>query len=193
MIGVQVTVICAEEQKLKRIEEKLRGLGCILAAGTVGAGNVLEVIKSGGADLVLVEGIPEFLELVKTVKEENLAPLLLLKNYQYLSFLGRIKESLGLHSVEEQETDAQWKTRIGVSIESFYRRQEIVWGEESINSEETTRSVVKKAKKVLAENLGVSETQALYTLQVLGHNRGVSLREISQKIIKCHQVNGESA
>lgn len=193
MIGVQVTVVCAEEQKLKRVEEKLRGLGCILAHGTAGTGNILEVVKASQSDLVLVEGIPQFLELVKTIKEQNLVPLLLLKNYQYLSFLGRVKESLGLHSVEEQETDAQWKTRIRVSIESFCQKKEIVGGEESIYSEETTRSVVKKAKEVLAKNLGVSETQALYTLQVLGYNRGVSLREISQKILKCHQVNGESA
>ena len=178
---------------IRAVEELLTRLGWMVVGCCEEPSEALDLIRFCRPDLVVMEGVIPFLETAVTIKDEHLAPLILYNNKSNNHFSVLIKGKLLLNSPENPDDDGKWKAAIALSREKFLKRQEIFASREKINSIETTRQVVGKARKYLSENLGISEVQAFYFIQILSHNLGISLRKAAEKIIRVYQLKEETA
>ena len=85
------------------------------------------------------------------------------------------------------------KLKLTVNIEKYRRNQAIARDVERMSSSQTTRNIVNRAKEVLVKSSGISEMQALCRIQVLGHDKGVSIRDMAQEILRTSQYRDASA
>ncbi|GEM_PF-7037891 len=85
------------------------------------------------------------------------------------------------------------KLKLTVNIEKYRRNQAIARDVERMNSSQTTRNIVNRAKEVLVKSSGISEMQALCRIQVLGYDKGVSIRDMAQEILRSGQYRDASA
>jgi len=191
MVGLRV-IIAGTNEKMVRLQEVLQDLGCDVLAAASSPKEAEAVIDCLRPDLIIVEEIPLFLEVIEKVQKKDFMPLLVFSsvNNPYNSIAPEQQEATGKLFLERDNKE-KWKTAMKVTVDKFHKRQEMVKGKECMYSKETTRQLVDKAKKILARDLGIPDIQALYNLQVVAYNYGISLREMAERILLNHCLNNE--
>lgn len=193
MFGLRVAVVATDFNTTGVLEEILCRLGCVVESRIFEEPNALEVIKMTKPDLVVVEGSTNFLDLAKTIRKNNIAPIILFSDKEIPYDIAQIKGKWGYSFLDQPGDAAKWKTAIKVSMDKFMNREEITLGRKLINSAETTRTIVDQAKQMLMANWKIGESQALYTIQILAHNQGITIRQMAEKIISVHRFTEETA
>ncbi len=193
MLDLSVVIISTSIKTAETLEVFFHNLGLPVVVKLQENENALNVIKNIKPGLVVVEGVPSFIDLAKIIKKNNIVPIILFSDQGSLGSMNQIKSKWGCAFLEKDSNEAKWRTAIKISRDTFIKRNELMAGYEKINSAQTTRQIVNQATLLLMKHWGSSEVQALYNIQILAYNQGLNIRNMAQKIILAHKIKEETA
>lgn len=184
MTGLRVVIGFLDEKLSRQIGDLLRILGCNIIGTANDELSATRLITSTEPQFVILEGSRQFLELAKTIDEHMISPLLLILNHKSWLEIGPDIQNWDFPFVELPINENRLKFALSLGIEKFEKHHNWAKQVEMIRSVNTTRNAVERAKGIVMSQLGLSELQALHKLQIESDKRGISLKEIADKVIR---------
>lgn len=188
MIGLRVVIAGQKKKTVKAIEEMLKLMGCVVVGLAYDEFGALKVIRATQPDFIILEAGLPFIEVAKTVEENMLAPLLLITDRECWNFISPVMDTWGFEYLEKPIRTDTLRIKMIVGNDKYRKNMEDAAQVEQINSEKTTRNIVDRAKDILVNSLGLSEVQAICRIQILGHDSGLSLRDMAKRIITEYKI-----
>jgi AmiR/NasT family two-component response regulator len=189
----QTRIVVADDESIIRMDlrEMLAGLG-YLVVGEAGDGlTAVNVAREVRPDLVIMDiKMPEMdgIEAAKVLTEERIAPVLLLTAFSQQELVRRAGEAgvVGYLVKPFGETDLAPAVEIAIARFKEFRTLE----KEANDLRDTleTRKRVERAKGVLMQTQGLSESDAFRKIQKLSMNSRKSMREVADAILLAHEV-----
>ena len=189
----QTRVVIADDESIIRMDlrEMLAALG-YLVVGEAGDGvTAVNVAREVRPDLVIMDiKMPEMdgIEAAKVLTEERIAPVLLLTAFSQQELVRRAGEAgvVGYLVKPFGETDLAPAVEIAIARFKEFRTLE----KEANDLRDTleTRKRVERAKGVLMQTQGLSESDAFRKIQKLSMNSRKSMREVADAILLAHEV-----
>lgn len=187
MTGLRIVIAGSNATMVKRLEEMLKVLGCVVVGKASDEQSAIKIIRVTQPEFVIIEGDRGFLETAKIVDENWLAPLLMVTDRESWYTIGLEIDRWGFESIEKPVRPETLQIKMVVAIEKFRRNWDFALETKRIKSARTTRNLVDAAKDVLVEKLGVSEVQAILKIQMMGQTQGLPMREVAKTIIRSKQ------
>jgi response regulator NasT len=181
-------VIIADDESLVRtdLREALTELG-YLVVGDVGDGqSAVNMARELDPDVVVMDiKMPgmDGIEAAQVLTQEKIAPVVLLTAYSQKELIDRAKEAgvVGYLVKSFRETDLAPAIELAMARFSEFRSLE----EEVDNLAEAleTRKKVERAKGILMDQQGMTETEAFRKIQKLSMNTRRPMKEVAEAII----------
>lgn len=192
--GVERTrVIVADDESLIRMDlrEMLTNLG-YLVIGEAGDGrSAVHLARELHPDIVIMDiKMPDMdgIEAAQILTKERLAPVLLLSAYSQQELIQRASQAgvAGYLVKPFRENDLAPAIEIALARFSEFRVMEREVG----NMQEAleTRKSVERAKGILMDTQGLSETEAFRKIQKMSMNNRKPMRAVAEAIILAHQA-----
>ena len=186
-------VIIADDESLIRMDlrEMLTNLG-YLVVGEVGDGrSAVNLARELRPDIVLMDiKMPDMdgIEAAKMLTEERIAPVLLLSAYSQQELVQRAQQAgvTGYLVKPFRESDLAPAIEVALSRFSEFRAVEREVGD--LKEALETRKAVDRAKGILMDTQGLSETEAFRKIQKMSMDNRKSMRTVADAIILAHQV-----
>lgn len=186
-------VIIADDESLIRMDlrEMLTNLG-YLVVGEVGDGrSAVNLARELRPDIVLMDiKMPDMdgIEAAKVLTEERIAPVLLLSAYSQQELVQRAQQAgvTGYLVKPFRESDLAPAIEVALSRFSEFRAVEREVGD--LKEALETRKAVDRAKGILMDTQGLSETEAFRKIQKMSMDNRKSMRTVADAIILAHQV-----
>ena len=181
-------VIIADDESLVRVDlrEALTELG-YLVVGEVGDGqSAVNMARELDPDVVVMDikmpGL-DGIEAAQVLTQEKIAPVVLLTAYSQRELIDRAKEAgvVGYLVKPFRETDLTPAIELAMARFSEFRALE----EEVDNLAEAleTRKKVERAKGILMDQHGLTETEAFRKIQKMSMNTRRPMKEVAEAII----------
>jgi response regulator NasT len=181
-------IVIADDESIVRtdLKEMLTGLG-YLVVGEVGDGrSAVNLARELKPDVVIMDiKMPDLdgIEAAKILTEEQIAPVILLTAYGQKELVDRAKEAgvVGYLVKPFREADLAPAIEIAASRFSEFRvmKQEV----EDLQNALETRKLVDRAKGILMDNQGLSESEAFRKIQKMSMNTRKAMKEVAEAII----------
>lgn len=192
--GVERTrIIIADDESLIRMDlrEMLTNLG-YLVIGEAGDGrSAVNLARELRPDIVIMDiKMPDMdgIEAAQILTQERLAPVLLLSAYSQQELIQRASQAgvVGYLVKPFRENDLAPAIEIALARFSEFRVMEREVG----NMQEAleTRKSVERAKGILMDTQGLSETEAFRKIQKMSMNNRKPMRAVAEAIILAHQA-----
>ncbi|MFN2201699.1 MAG: ANTAR domain-containing response regulator [Caldilineaceae bacterium] len=186
-------VIIADDESLIRMDlrEMLTNLG-YLVVGEVGDGrSALNLARELRPDIVLMDiRMPDMdgIEAAKVLTEERVAPVLLLSAYSDQEYVQRAQQAgvTGYLVKPFRESDLAPAIEVALARFSEFRAVEREVGD--LKEALETRKAVDRAKGILMDTQGLTETEAFRKIQKMSMDNRKSMRTVADAIILAHQV-----
>ena len=181
-------VIIADDESLVRVDlrEALAELG-YLVVGEAGDGqSAVNMARELGPDVVVMDiKMPgmDGIEAAQILTQERISPVVLLTAYSQKDLIERAKEAgvVGYLVKPFRETDLSPAIELALARFAEFRALQ----EEVGNLQEAleTRKKVEKAKGILMEKQGMSESEAFRKIQKMSMNTRKPMKEVAEAII----------
>ncbi len=186
-------VIIADDESLIRMDlrEMLTNLG-YLVVGEVGDGrSAVNLARELRPDIVLMDiRMPDMdgIEAAKLLTEERVAPVLLLSAYSQQELVQRAQQAgvTGYLVKPFRESDLAPAIEVALARFSEFRAVEREVGD--LQEALETRKAVDRAKGILMDTQGLTETEAFRKIQKMSMDNRKSMRTVADAIILAHQV-----
>lgn len=187
-------VIIADDESLIRMDlrEMLTNLG-YLVVGEVGDGrSAVNLARELRPDIVIMDiKMPDMdgIEAAQILTEERIAPVLLLSAYSQQDLVQRARKAgvAGYMVKPFRESDLTPAIEVALARFSEFRAMEREVG--SLQEALETRKAVDRAKGILMDTQGLSETEAFRKIQKMSMNNRKSMRTVADAIILAHQIS----
>lgn len=189
-------VIIADDEAIVRMDlrEMLTNLG-YLVVGEVGDGqSAVNLARELKPDLVIMDiRMPNLdgIEAARTLTEEGIAPVLLLSAYSQPDLVARAREASVagylVKPVQESDLSPAIEVVLGRFAEFKALREEV----DELQDALETRKLVDRAKGILMDKQGLTESEAFRKIQKMSMNNRRPMKEVAEAVILAHQV-GES-
>lgn len=189
-------VIIADDESLIRMDlrEMLTNQG-YLVVGEVGDGrSAVNLARELRPDIVIMDiKMPDMdgIEAAKVLTEERIAPVLLLSAYSQQELVQRARQAgvAGYMIKPFRESDLPPAIEVALARFSEFRTMEREVA--SLQDALETRKAVDRAKGILMDTQGLSETEAFRKIQKMSMNNRKPMRAVAEAIILAHQVREE--
>jgi response regulator NasT len=186
-------VIIADDESLIRldIKEMLTSLG-YLVVGEAGDGvSAVNLARELRPDLVIMDiKMPgmDGIAAAKVLTEEKIAPVLLLTAFSQQDLVERAKEAGVVGYIVKPFREAELVPAIEIALTRFQEFQALE--KETADLKETleTRKLVDRAKGLLMDTQGLTETEAFRKIQKMSMNTRKPMKEIAEAILLTHQM-----
>lgn len=186
-------IVIADDESIVRtdLKEMLTNLG-YLVVGEVGDGrSAVNLARELKPDIVIMDiKMPDMdgIEAAKILTEEQVAPVLLLTAYGQKELVDRAKEAgvVGYLVKPFREADLAPAIEIAASRFNEFRvmRQEV----QDLQYALETRKLVDRAKGILMDAHGLSESEAFRKIQKMSMNTRRAMKEVAEAIILAKQA-----
>ena len=187
-------VIIADDESLIRMDlrEMLTNLG-YLVVGEAGDGlSAVNMARELRPDIVIMDiKMPDMdgFEAAGILTQERIAPVLLLSAYSQTELVQRARQAgvAGYLVKPFREPDLTPSIEIALSRFSEFRAIEKELGD--LQDALETRKLVDRAKGILMDTQGLSESEAFRKVQKMSMNNRKSMRSVAEAIILAHSVS----
>lgn len=151
----------------------------------------LKMVRARQPDLVIIEAfLPgmDGYELARIIHEDKLAPVILIASSTQQNVIEKAKTARVYAFLVKPELEYNLIPAIELALINY---QEIVSLESQIKDlKETleTRKVIERAKGILMETMGITETEAFKRIQKQSMNKRISMRAVAEAIILAHNL-----
>ena len=186
-------VIIADDEAIVRMDlrEMLTHLG-YLVVGEVGDGrSAVNLARELKPDVVIMDiRMPDMdgIEAARALTQEAIAPVLLLSAYSQPDLVARAREAgvAGYLVKPFQESDLAPAVEVVLGRFNEFKtlRKEVTELQDALE----TRKLVDRAKGILMDKQGLSESEAFRKIQKMSMNNRRPMKEVAEAIILAHQV-----
>ena len=187
-------VIVADDDiiTLQDLKETLDGLG-YLVVGTAGDGkSAVNLAKQLRPDAVVMDiKMPDMdgIEAAKIMTEERIAPVLLLSAYSQQELVQRARQAGVAGYLVKPFRESDLPPAIEVALARFSEFRAMEREVDTLQDALETRKAVDRAKGILMDTQGLSETEAFRKIQKMSMNNRKPMRAVAEAIILAHQVS----
>lgn len=187
-------VIIADDESLIRMDlrEMLTNLG-YLVVGEVGDGqSAVNLAKELRPDIVIMDiKMPDMdgIEAAQVLTEGRVAPVLLLSAYSQQELVQRAQKAGVAGYLVKPFRESDLAPAIEVALARFSEFRILEREVENLQDALETRKAVDRAKGILMDTQGLSETEAFRKIQKMSMNNRKSMRTVADAIILAHQIS----
>ena len=187
-------VIIADDESLIRMDlrEMLTSLG-YLVVGEVGDGrSAVNLARELRPDIVLMDiKMPDMdgIEAAQVLTEERVAPVLLLSAYSQQELVQRAQKAGVAGYLVKPFRESDLTPAIEVALARFSEFRAMARDVDNLQEALEMRKAVDRAKGILMDTQGLSETEAFRKIQKMSMNNRKSMRTVADAIILAHQVS----
>ena len=187
-------VIIADDESLIRMDlrEMLTNQG-YLVVGEVGDGrSAVNLARELRPDLVIMDiKMPDMdgIEAAKVMTEERIAPVLLLSAYSQQELVQRARQAGVAGYLVKPFRESDLPPAIEVALARFSEFRAMEREVDTLQDALETRKAVDRAKGILMDTQGLSETEAFRKIQKMSMNNRKPMRAVAEAIILAHQVS----
>jgi len=151
----------------------------------------LKLVRARQPDLVIIEAFlpgTDGYEVARIINEDKLAPVILIASSTQQNVIEKAKAAKVFAFLVKPELEYNLIPAIELALTNY---QEIIKLENQIKDLQDTletRKVVERAKGILMETMGISETEAFKRIQKQSMNRRISMRAVADAIILAHNL-----
>ncbi len=187
-------VIIADDESLIRMDlrEMLTNQG-YLVVGEVGDGrSAVNLARELRPDIVIMDiKMPDMdgIEAAKLMTEERIAPVLLLSAYSQQELVQRARQAGVAGYLVKPFRESDLPPAIEVALARFSEFRAMEREVDTLQDALETRKAVDRAKGILMDTQGLSETEAFRKIQKMSMNNRKPMRAVAEAIILAHQVS----
>lgn len=132
------------------------------------------------------------IELSRRLAKERIAPVLILTAYSEQAMIEGADKAGVLGYLVKPFREADLAPAIQVAVSRYRELRAIEAQMLNLEQEMRARRVIGRAKRLLAQKLGISEEEAFRKLTSTAETTGKSLSEVAEAILLAHQVQPEA-
>lgn len=183
------TVVVAEDEALIRLDivEILRERGYEVVAETDNGKTAIELAQKHQPNLVLMDvkmPIMDGITAAEEIGKEQIAPVVLLTAFSQKELVDRAVEAGAMAYVVKPFTPNDLFPAIEVAIARYEQIRALEKEVGTIRDQFETRKLVDRAKSLLITKMSLTEPEAFRWIQKTSMDRRLSMREVSDTIIK---------
>ncbi len=186
-------VIIADDESVIRtdLREMLTNLG-YLVVGEVGDGmSAVNLARELKPDVVIMDiKMPDLdgIEAAKVLTQEKIAPVLLLTAYSQRDLVDRAKEAGVVYYLVKPFREQEIVPAIEIAGARFQEFRELEKEVGDLRETLETRKLVDRAKGILMDQQGLSESEAFRKIQKMSMNTRKPMKEIAEAIVLAQEA-----
>lgn len=183
------TVVVAEDEALIRLDivEILKDQGFDVVAETDNGKTAVELAQKHRPDLVLMDvkmPIMDGITAAEGITKEQIAPVVLLTAFSQKELVDRAVDAGAMAYVVKPFTPNDLIPAIEVAMSRYEQIRALEKEVGTIRDQFETRKLVDRAKSLLITKMNLTEPEAFRWIQKTSMDRRLSMREVSDTIIK---------
>ncbi|WP_294660342.1 ANTAR domain-containing response regulator [uncultured Rothia sp.] len=183
------TVVVAEDEALIRLDivEILKDQGFDIVAETDNGKTAVELAQKHRPDLVLMDvkmPIMDGITAAEEITKEQIAPVVLLTAFSQKELVDRAVDAGAMAYVVKPFTPNDLIPAIEVAMSRYEQIRALEKEVGTIRDQFETRKLVDRAKSLLITKMNLTEPEAFRWIQKTSMDRRLSMREVSDTIIK---------
>ncbi|MHB1127034.1 MAG: ANTAR domain-containing response regulator [Bacillota bacterium] len=191
MFRAKIFVASGDTDLLKKIKSFLQPEGYTITGEAVDGPSALRALRTKETDLVVLDadlpGVNGW-EVARIIEDERIASVLLIVPTWQREMLERAREqgvqAFLIKPLSEQTLLPAVETTIMNQRKMADLEREVARLKETLEN----RKTVERAKGILMETLGISESQAFRRIQQQAMNKSLSMRAVAEAIILSHDI-----
>lgn len=189
----QTRLVIADDESLIRmnLKETLVGLG-YLVVGEAGDGvSAINLSRELRPDLVVMDiKMPKLdgIQAAEVLTQERIAPVLLLTAYSDRELVDRARDAGVVAYLVKPFREGDLLPAIEVAMARFAELRALDKQLGDLQEAMETRKIVERAKGLLMETQGLSESEAFRRIQQLSMNTRKPMKEIAQALLLANQI-----
>ena len=181
-------IILADNESIIRMDlkELLEESGHTVLAEAVDGVQAVDFARKFSPDLVIMDiKMPEMdgITAAKIISDERLAPVLLLTAYSQQEIVDKAKDSGVLAYLVKPVKEANLFPAMEIAISRFNEFMKLERELEEVKNSLVNRKLLDRAKGILMDAHGLTETEAYRRIQQYSMNKRKSIREVAEMII----------
>ena len=186
-------ILIADDESLIRmdLQEMLFNL-CYLVVGEAGDGNTaIKLARELKPDLVIMDirmPVMDGIDAAKILTEERIAPVVLLTAYSQKDLIDRAKEAGVVGYLVKPFKESDLTPAIEVALARFSEFSQIAQEVDDLQHALTTRKLVDRAKGILMDSKGLTETEAFRAIQKMSMDNRRPMKAVAEAIIMAHDA-----
>jgi len=186
-------VIIADDESLIRIDlrEMLTNLGYLVVGEVADGRSVVNQARELRPDIVIMDvKMPDMdgIEAAKILTEERIAPVVLLSAYSQRELVNRAREAGVVAYLVKPYREEDLTPAIEVALARFQEFQALQKQVTDLQQALETRKLVDRAKGILMDEQGLTESEAFRKIQRMSMNNRKPMKDVAEAIILAHQV-----
>ena len=187
-------IIADDESLIRRdLQEMLTDQGYLVIGEASDGRTAVEMARKLKPDLVIMdirfEGDDfDGIEAARILTAEEIAPVLLLSAYSQRDLVTRANESGVVGYLVKPFTEANLPPAIETALERFREFKALKKETQDLRRTLETRKSVDRAKGLLMDKEGMSESEAFRRIQKLSMDSRKTMRVVAEAIILAHQI-----
>ncbi len=186
-------ILIVDDESIIRLDlsERLSGLGYTVVGEAVDGEMAVSLARRLAPDLVLMDiKMPEMdgITAARILLQERIAPVVLLTAFSDRDLIEDARDAGVLGYISKPFREADLVPTIEVAIARFEEMRAIEKENVSLKDALETRRLVERAKGLLMDTHGLSESAAFRRIQKLAMDRRKSMKEIAEAIILAREI-----
>lgn len=187
----RVIIIDSDATWRKNIKGMLAKMGYFMIGEAEDGITGLKLVRSRQPDIVILEAFLPGMdghEVARIIHEDKLAPVVMIASSTQQNVIEKAKNAKVYAFLMKQELEYNLIPAVELALTNY---QEIVKLENQVKELKDTletRKIIERAKGILMETMGVTETEAFKRIQRQSMNKRISMRAVAEAIILAHNL-----
>lgn len=186
-------IVIADDEPIIRLDlrKTLEKLGYEVVGEAGDGGTALEAVRELRPDVAILDirmPVMDGIEVARVLHDEHLAPVLILTGYPEADLVRRASDAGVYYYLVKPYRDTDLMPAVEITLSRWKEYLALEKEARSLEEKLETRKVVERAKGILMDKLGLSESEAFRRIQLQAMNTRKSMREIAEAIIVAYSV-----
>jgi response regulator NasT len=186
-------VIIADDEAIIRMDlrEMLTNLGYLVVGEVADGTSAVNLARELRPDIVIMDiKMPDMdgIDAARVLTQERIAPVLLLTAYSQSELIERAKEAGVVGYIVKPVRESDLSPAIEVSLARFAELRAMEREVGDLKDALETRKLVDRAKGILMDTQGLTESQAFRRIQTMSMNTRRAMKQVAEAIILAHEA-----